>query len=152
MNPSTLKNLIPGIAMSLVIAGCGGGTEEKKAPPGATVPEATAPPAKGKMVTMEDIHLEGIDKGMVAKGTATYEMKCLSCHSLGENRIVGPGWKGVTNRRTTPWIMNMIMNTEAMLTEDPEAQKMLEECLVRMPNQNLSFNEAREVLEFMRTL
>jgi cytochrome c2 len=104
------------------------------------------------MIAREDIQLGEIDKAMVAKGTATYETKCLSCHSVGENRIVGPGWKGITQRRAPAWIMNMTMNTEAMLASDPEAQKMLEECLVRMPNQNLSFNEAREVLEFMRTL
>jgi hypothetical protein len=65
---------------------------------------------------------------------------------------VGPGWKGVTERRKPEWIMNMIMNVDVMLSEDPEAQKLLEECLVRMPNQNLNRTEAREVLEFMRTL
>jgi hypothetical protein len=37
-----------------------------------------------------------------------------------------------------------------MLGQDPEAQKLLEECLVRMPNQNLTKDEARKVLEFQR--
>jgi hypothetical protein len=46
----------------------------------------------------------------------------------------------------------MIVHTDAMLESDEAAQAMLEECLVRMPNQNLSKDEAREVLEFMRTL
>ena len=48
------------------------------------------------------------------------------------------------------WIMNMITNVEAMLESDPEAQKLLEQCLVRMPNQNVSKEEARQILEFMR--
>jgi len=48
--------------------------------------------------------------------------------------------------------MNMILNIDVMLDKDPEAQKLLEECLVRMPNQNLSKEEGREVLEYMRTL
>ena len=152
MNPSAMKNFIPVIAATLMIVGCGGGTQEEKTPPGAAAPAAAPAPTKGKMITLADIKMGDIDQAMVAKGKATYDMKCLSCHSLGENRIVGPGWKGVTHRRDSPWIMNMIMNTEAMLTEDPEAQKLLEECLVRMPNQNLNFNEAREVLELMRTL
>ena len=47
---------------------------------------------------------------------------------------------------------NMIMNTEAMLSTDAEAQKMLEQRLVRMPNQNLNMDDARHVVEFMRTL
>ena len=38
-----------------------------------------------------------------------------------------------------------------MLEKDPEAQKLLEQCLVRMPNQNLSIDQARQVLEFMRS-
>ena len=46
--------------------------------------------------------------------------------------------------------MNMITNVDMMLEQDPEAQKLLEECLVRMPNQNLTREDARKVLEFQR--
>lgn len=89
---------------------------------------------------------------MMQKGVVTYNLKCQSCHTLTDKRVVGPGWKGVTTRRTPVWIMNMIMHTEAMLSDDAAAQVMLEECLVRMPNQNLSVQEAREVLELMRSI
>ena len=140
------------IGLAALIAGCGGGAEEPKTPPGTQPPAAAAAPEKGKLITLADIKMGEIDQAMAAKGKGTYEVKCLSCHSTGENRIVGPGWKGITQRRESPWIMNMIVNTEAMLSSDPEAQKQLEQCLVRMPNQNLSFDEARQVLEFMRTL
>jgi pyruvate-formate lyase-activating enzyme len=47
--------------------------------------------------------------------------------------------------------MNMITNVETMLETDAEAQKQLELCLVRMPNQNITKDEARQVLEFMRS-
>jgi hypothetical protein len=47
--------------------------------------------------------------------------------------------------------MNMITNVDMMLEKDVEAQKLLEQCLVRMPNQNLSRDDARQVLEFMRS-
>ena len=46
--------------------------------------------------------------------------------------------------------MNMVTNVDMMLETDPEAQRLLEECLVRMPNQNLTKDESRRVLEFMR--
>jgi hypothetical protein len=39
---------------------------------------------------------------------------------------------------------------DEMLALDPKAQAQLEICLVRMPNQNLSDNDARSLLEFMR--
>ncbi|WP_332369768.1 hypothetical protein [Spirosoma telluris] len=67
------------------------------------------------------------------------------------NETGGPGWKGVTSRRKPEWIMNMILNVDMMLGKDAEAQKLLELCLVRMPNQNLSEAEARSMVEFMRS-
>jgi cytochrome c5 len=92
-----------------------------------------------------------LDQAMVTTGKATYELKCQSCHRLTEEKLVGPGWKGVTVKRQPLWIMNMITNVDMMLETDPEAQKLLELCLVRMPNQNISQDEARKVIEFMRS-
>jgi pyruvate-formate lyase-activating enzyme len=45
----------------------------------------------------------------------------------------------------------MITNVEMMLEKDEEAQKLLEQCLVRMPNQNVAQEDARKILEFMRS-
>ncbi len=86
----------------------------------------------------------------MAAGKSIYDVKCQSCHKLTDEKLVGPGWKGVTKKRKPEWIMNMITNVDMMLEKDPEAQKLLEQCLVRMPNQNLSKDEAGKVLEFMR--
>jgi cytochrome c551/c552 len=86
----------------------------------------------------------------VTEGKGIYELKCQACHKLTDEKLVGPGWKGVTQKRKPEWIINMITNVDMMLEKDPEAQKLLEECLVRMPNQNLSQEEARKVLEFQR--
>ena len=65
-------------------------------------------------------------------------------------KLVGPGWEGVTKRRKPEWIMNFITNPDPMIDKDPELQAQLELCLVRMPNQNVTDQEAREILEFMR--
>jgi cytochrome c5 len=92
-----------------------------------------------------------LDKAMIDAGKATYGLKCQSCHRLTEEKLVGPGWQGVTKKRQPIWIMNMITNVDMMLEKDPEAQKLLELCLVRMPNQNISKDEARQVIEFMRS-
>lgn len=86
----------------------------------------------------------------IVRGKAIYEMKCSACHKLTDQRVVGPGWKDITTRRKPEWIMNMITNVDIMLDKDPEAQKLLELCLMRMPNQNVSVGDARDVLEFMR--
>lgn len=155
------RNVVAGMglaSMMALVAACGGSgstpTEKAAAKDEAAKTEA-ATPLPG-MITADQIVPpleEGkIDQAMVAKGKEIYDVKCLSCHSLGTNRVVGPGWEGIMKQRTPEWIMNMILHTDAMLETDPEAQAMLEECLVRMPNQNLTNEEARDVLEFMRTL
>jgi hypothetical protein len=91
-----------------------------------------------------------LDEKMIATGTNVYQVKCASCHKLTDEKLVGPGWKGVTDRRTPEWIMNFVTNTDEMISKDTAAQKMLEVCLVRMPNQSLADADARGVLEFMR--
>ena len=91
-----------------------------------------------------------LDQTMASSGEKVYNVKCSSCHKLSDERLVGPGWKGVTQRRTPEWIMNFITNPDPMITKDPALQAQLELCLVRMPNQNLNDIEARDVLEFMR--
>jgi cytochrome c2 len=93
---------------------------------------------------------EKLDAALASTGEKTFGVKCSSCHKLTEEKLVGPGWKGVTSRRAPEWIMNFITNTDAMLNKDPQAQAQLEICLVRMPNQNLSDDEARALLEYMR--
>lgn len=144
-------------ALVISISACGGGNETSDGPPGAsaTPPSAdgggASAPAAG-LITAADITLGDIDQAMAEKGRSTYDVKCQACHSTGPNRVVGPGWKGITERRQPDWIMNMMLNIDVMLETDPEAQKGLEECLVRMPNQGLSKDQGREVLEFMRTL
>lgn len=114
------------------------------------VEEVISDPTKGigavKTVTLKT----PIEQERVSRGLAIYEMKCGACHKLDETRLVGPGWKGVTTRRSPEWVMNMITNVDVMLDKDPEAQKLLELCLVRMPNQNISVGDARDILEFMR--
>lgn len=109
------------------------------------------PEQHGTEVKAEDVHLTNpLNAQWVTEGKGLYELKCQACHKLTDEKLVGPGWKGVTKKRKPEWIINMITNVDMMLETDPEAQRLLEECLVRMPNQNLTLDEARKVLEFQR--
>jgi cytochrome c2 len=91
-----------------------------------------------------------LNEAMAAKGQGIFDVKCSACHKLTDEKLVGPGWKGVTSRHTPEWIMNFATNVEEMLNKDPKAQAQLEICLVRMPNQNLTDEDARSIYEFMR--
>jgi len=141
------------IISSLFIIACGS-NGDKKEEKSAGVQESTKNQTEvhGTEVKAGDVTLTTpLNQASVIAGKATYELKCQSCHKLTDERLVGPGWSGVTKRREPHWIMNMITNVEMMLETDPEAQKLLEQCMVRMPNQNLNKEQAREVIEFMRS-
>lgn len=91
-----------------------------------------------------------VDAAKADVGKKVYDVKCGACHKLTDEKLVGPGWSGVTSRHAPEWIMNFITNTDAMINKDPKVQAQLEICLVRMPNQNLTDDDARDLLEFMR--
>ena len=91
-----------------------------------------------------------LDAAKADAGSKVYTVKCSACHKLTEEKLVGPGWKGVTSRHSPELIMNFATNPDVMIDKDPKAQAMLELCLVRMPNQNLSDDDARNIFEFMR--
>jgi len=99
-----------------------------------------------------NVDVSKFDATMAAEGKKIAEVKCTSCHKPTEEKLVGPGWKGVTTRQTPYWIMNFISNPDPMINVDPELQKQLEICLVRMPNQGLNETEARQVVEYMREI
>ena len=93
---------------------------------------------------------EGIDEAMATNGKTIYEGKCSACHQLSDQKVVGPGLAGVTERRKPEWVMNMIVNPEEMTKKDPVAKKLLAEHLTQMTNQNVNEQDARAILEYLR--
>ena len=60
---------------------------------------------------------------------------------------------GVTKRRSPEWIMNMIMNPQEMIKQDPIAKQLLiESNMAMMANQNISQEDARALLEYFRKI
>lgn len=91
-----------------------------------------------------------IDMDMATKGKKLYDAKCETCHRP-HKRLVGPPQAGVLKRRTPEWTMNMIMNPTEMLQKDPLAKKLLAEFGSPMTDMNLTQDQARSVLEYIRT-
>jgi len=151
-----MKKLLTLGIITFFLAACGGNNTENKKTTATTEPpksESANPsydPNRGEgKFTKVDVS-PTLETAKADAGEKVYSVKCGSCHKLSEEKLVGPGWKGVTSRHTAEWIMNFSTNTDEMLNKDPKAQAMLEICLVRMPNQNLSDDEARNIYEFMR--
>ena len=72
---------------------------------------------------------------------------------MAERKLIGPAMKGIYERRSPEWVMNMLLNPAEMLKQDPIAKALLEEYNnVMMLNQNLEESEALAIAEYMRTL
>ncbi len=138
--------------LGILLTSCGGrSTEGESSAASDTSPKKEVKADPKGIGEFKSVEIgEGIDETLAASGKAIVDMKCTACHQLNDKRLVGPGFQGVTSRREPEWIMNMITNVDVMLDNDPQAQALLEECLTRMPNQNISADEARSILEFMR--
>ena len=88
---------------------------------------------------------------MAAAGEKNFNNVCFACHQA-EQRGIGPAMKGVYERRSPEWVMNMILNPTEMLQKDPIAMALFEEYGSMMTANTLSQEEAREVAEYLRTL
>lgn len=158
---TTTKFLFPALFLALI--GCGGGDSSTGAEaPGATPPvsmveeEAVVDPMTSKGVgpiSHVDIDLTApVDEALAAKGSEVYEKLCTACHKPDKKHI-GPSPQGIFERRTPEWIMNMIMDPDRMVKEDPTAKALLIEFNGSpMANQNVSEEDARAILEYFRTL
>ena len=148
-----MKKVFVFFVFAALLIACGGDksadSDQSTPKPKSMIAEKPADDGKGIGETKSVQLNNPLDATMIEKGKAIYEMKCAACHKLTDQRVVGPGWKGITEKRKPEWIMNMTTNVEAMLEKDPTAKELLKECLVRMPNQNLTTEDARNVLEFI---
>lgn len=95
---------------------------------------------------------ETIDQAMAKKGQEVYEKNCTACHKP-DKKFIGPAQKDILERRTPEWVMNMIINPDKMVQEDPLARDLLIEFNGSpMSNQGISEEDARAILEYIRTL
>lgn len=159
-----MKKVFAILALGVFIVSCGDKKEEKKE--GFEISRAKK---ETKAVeTTEGVPVDLSNKGvgpiksvsfdaqvntdLAAKGEAKFKTICTACH-MADQRMIGPALAGVYERRSPEWVMNMILNPDGMLREDPIAKALLKEYNnAIMLNQNLSEEDARAVAEYLRTL
>ncbi len=164
-NIPIMKNLkfLALAVFTFALVSCGGDKKTDTIPTSDGNATATTEPAAGGTSDYDpkrglgkwdasNVDVSKFDPAMAAEGKKIAEVKCTSCHKTTEEKLVGPGWKGITQRQAPHWIMNFISNPDPMIDVDPELQKQLELCLVRMPNQGLTDADARNVVEYMREI
>lgn len=92
---------------------------------------------------------EEIDEEMVMRGREIFEMKCVACHSLDEDKV-GPSLGDVVDRRSPEFVMNFIMNPGENVLNHPVGLDLLAEHHTEMPYTDVTKEEARAIYEFLR--
>ncbi len=91
-----------------------------------------------------------IDEEMAAKGEELFNSKCSVCHQIHESAR-GPALGGVLDKRSPQFVMNMILNPDGMIESDPQIKALKAVYEIRMDNLHLTKEEAREIVEYLRT-
>ena len=61
-------------------------------------------------------------------GEQIFKANCTSCHNIGEGRLIGPGLKGVTEKRNKEWLKQWInSSSELIASGDADAIAIFEE-------------------------
>ncbi len=140
-------------AALLFLAGCGGGDDapaDDSATGGADQDGLTAEQIEHGIGPISAFDPGPIDPDLVAQGEKVFQTNCSACHKM-DSRYVGPSLGDVTERRSPAFVMNMILNPEQMIKEHPEGKKMFAEYMTPMANQNMTEEQARAILEYLRT-
>jgi mono/diheme cytochrome c family protein len=134
---------LPLALVAALLSGCGGKTSQEGAAKTASSSGSkydAGPRASESPVDHEKAELG--EKLFSAKG-------CSACHAFGK-RVTGPDLAGVTKRRTAEWMENQILHPEVMTKEDPISHQLLATYATQMPNQGLTQDEARSVIEYFK--
>lgn len=151
-----INKIIAALILILLVS-CGGNNEEKDSSSKNAVNEKLAEKfgltlyelENGVGPIKEKLQIGGIDNALAQKGLKIFDEKCTQCHKLDE-KYTGPALRGVTERRTPEYIMNMILNPEEMTKRHPEAKKLLAIHMNQMTFQNVTKDDARALLEYLR--
>lgn len=160
------KTLMP-FGIALLLVACGGGpesttTSDQSSTDATSAAKEEAPKAAAEPTAFPDDFIKAsdivppaegpINQDMLAEAKEIFNAKCSACHGLTEQKVIGPGWKGVFGERSPEWLMNMMLHTEWMIENDADAQALVEETGTVMPDQELTTEQARAMLELIRSL
>lgn len=148
------------LALAAGLASCGGksGGEESAAstPSASATSSATTASGSGAVAAVSQYDA-GPRAGVVPviedqaeKGEKLFTSKgCSACHAFGR-RLTCPDLQGVSMRRTAVWMENQILHPDVMVKTDPISHGLFAQYALQMPNQGLTPEEARAVIEYFK--
>lgn len=87
-------------------------------------------------------------------GEALFKANCTQCHSAGDNKVIGPGLKGVHERKEMEWLIKWTKNSQAVIKSGDEyAVKLFNDYKkVVMPAQNLKDEEIVAIFDYVKSV
>lgn len=84
-------------------------------------------------------------------GEKLFKSYCASCHYTGDNVLVGPGMKGVTEKYEMSWILEWVKGSQALIKSgDAQAIAVYEKFnKVIMPNQPVNDEEIKAIFAYV---
>jgi len=145
-----------GLLLTALLIGCGGGeapgaeANRQGEASGSATAELTQVELEQGIGPIRDLELGPIDADLAGEGEEAFTVKCSACHKLDE-RYVAPPLGEVLARRRPEFVMNMILNADEMVQRHPETRALLAEYFTPMPVQVTEEEEARAILEYLRS-
>jgi hypothetical protein len=141
------------LLLALLWAGCGSG-DESTDPSGGSASSGSTELTDFEMEhgigpVTDRLDIGGIDLERAQRGADFFDSRCASCHRM-ENRFVGPPLGSSAEKRSNEFLVNFILNPEEMTNRHPVGQALLQEYLTIMPYQNVSMDQAIEIVDFLR--
>lgn len=77
----------------------------------------------------------GVARADDERGMKFFKKKCANCHKTSDQTLVGPGLKGITQRRDEEWILNWLKSSkkERSSSNDPIVRELLKKYKITMP-------------------
>src|SRR5690606_6013624 len=84
-------------------------------------------------------------------GKDLFKTNCAACHSVGKNKLVGPGLEGINDKRNREWLIKWTKNSgELIASGDKDAIAIFEEFnKIPMPAQALSDEQLNEIYDYL---
>ena len=89
-------------------------------------------------------------KAQTPDGAKLFQV-CSACHQISDAKLIGPGLKGITQRRDREWLTRFIRNSQEVIQSgDPYAVKLFEQFnKIPMPPNNLTDEEINILLDYI---
>jgi cytochrome c551/c552 len=84
-------------------------------------------------------------------GAKIFKQNCASCHTVTDAKLVGPGLKGITEKRSEEWLIKFIRDSQGLIKSgDKDAKAIFDEYnQMPMPPLNLPYDDIKAVLSFI---